>query len=150
MSTVIWKFPLRQIAVQELLMPVGARVLTVQHQAKGMTGSDTYGWHLNAQLWAEVNPDGEGERRTIAMVGTGSPMPGPRDRWVYVATVQHDGFVWHYYIDRDRERARLQELQEARDRLRRGPTVWTPMVGHTYCFHCLKKEAEHGEGGRCP
>jgi hypothetical protein len=80
----IWKFPLKP-AVQEITMPRGARVLTVQTQ---------FG---EPQLWAEVDTDAPTEQREFAVVGTGHPMP--EDPGEYIGTFQIDdgSLVFHVY-----------------------------------------------------
>ncbi len=69
----IFKYPLRIDAQQELDLPVGARVLTVQLQ----DGKPC--------LWALVDEDAEVETITIEMIGTGHPVYDPGK---YLGTVQ--------------------------------------------------------------
>lgn len=72
MSHSIWKFPL----ATEVVMPVGAKVLTVQVQ------------HDVPCIWAVVDPSADRETRRFAVVGTGHPVDrkGP-----YIATFQLEG-----------------------------------------------------------
>ena len=83
----IWKYPLGLNDRQALTMPPGAKLLTVQAQGE-------YG----ACLWALVDerlPDAE--TRTIAIYGTGTPIPDePGD---YIATFQIMGgeLVFHAF-----------------------------------------------------
>jgi hypothetical protein len=87
MSLEIWKFPLGNGGKQEIIMPKGAEVLTVQTQQT--TG--------HACLWAMCDPDGERQVRTFHVVGTGQEMP--KDFGRYVGTIQQEIFVWHIFED---------------------------------------------------
>lgn len=81
----IWKFPLEIKDRQEIRMPIGARILSVQLQNETMT------------LWAWVNPDAYHETRAFVIVGTGNEM---WDRVkTYIGTVQthHGALVWHVF-----------------------------------------------------
>jgi hypothetical protein len=83
----IWKFPLAGNDANNVVMPAGAKVLTVQMQDRDVT------------LWAEVDDKAKtNEARVFLIFGTGHPMPremGYRD--VYIGTVQDRSFVWHVY-----------------------------------------------------
>jgi hypothetical protein len=81
----IWKYGLEITDRQTLRMPAGARLLTAQHQ------------HGRLNLWAEVDQSAETEDRTIAIVGTGNPMPEGKAE--YLATVQAwvGHLVWHVF-----------------------------------------------------
>lgn len=84
MST-IWKYGLEITDRQTLAMPAGAQLLTAQYQ------------HGRLNLWAEVDPSAETEDRTVAIVGTGNPMPEGKAE--YVGTVQAwvGHLVWHVF-----------------------------------------------------
>jgi hypothetical protein len=81
----IWKFPLRTTDAQNVEMPAGSQVLSVQTQA-GVPC-----------LWALVDPAKEKTTRTFAIVGTGHPLP-PQPG-VYVGSYQLDGgaLVFHVF-----------------------------------------------------
>jgi hypothetical protein len=64
-------------------MPVGAKILTAQHQDGVMT------------LWAMVDPDAEREQRGFRIYGTGWPIE--QDNLDYVATAREGIFVWHLF-----------------------------------------------------
>jgi len=89
----IWKFPLKITDMQEVRMPEGAKILTVQIQGETPT------------LWAEVDTDGVPEERLIEIVGTGNPMAYDMGNVLalevvernYIATIQERVFVWHIY-----------------------------------------------------
>lgn len=84
----IWKFPLDLIHYQQVSMPEGARILSVQTQSERIT------------LWALVDDTTPNtDWRTIEIVGTGHQLSeAPRS---YIGTVQtHDGaFVWHLFTN---------------------------------------------------
>ena len=79
----IWKFPLELTNKQEVQMPVGANVISVDNQ------------HGQICMWALVNDEAEKETRTFEVVGTGHYMRDiDRD---FVGTVQQGPFVWHVF-----------------------------------------------------
>lgn len=81
----IWKFPLTLTDVQEIILPAGARLLTVQLQDNVPC------------LWALVNDYiGLTQVRTIEIHGTGNPIEGNHQRR-YIATFQQPPFVWHVF-----------------------------------------------------
>jgi len=81
----IWKYPLKDADQQNLKLPVGAKILTVQIQ-RGV-----------ACLWALVDEEmmPSTEIRTIAIYGTGNPMPDEAGE--YIATFQAGEFVFHVF-----------------------------------------------------
>jgi hypothetical protein len=79
----IWKFPLVWGGSQDVEMPKGATVLTVQKQ--GMV----------ATIWAIVDPLAAKERRTFKVMGTGWQFDP--DGLHYLATWQDGEFVWHLF-----------------------------------------------------
>lgn len=81
----IWKFTLAVTDVQEIALPAGAQLLTVQLQAN------------EPRLWALVDDYvGLIQIRTIEIHGTGNPIEGDRRRR-YIATFQQPPFVWHVF-----------------------------------------------------
>jgi hypothetical protein len=81
----IWKFPLKREGEQVIDMPKHAMVLAVQMQ-------DTL-----PTLWAEVDPDGQPEKRRFRIIGTGHEFQG--HGLAYIGTVQDGWMVWHVYED---------------------------------------------------
>jgi hypothetical protein len=82
----IWKYPIIITDRQTLQMPAGAQLLTVQMQGDG------------PQLWAIVDEsESVEEQRTVAIYGTGHPLP--HDPGKYIATFQYAGgaFVGHVF-----------------------------------------------------
>lgn len=73
--TKVFKFPLEISDEQKVLMPVGAKVLTVQVQ-NGVPC-----------LWAECNPDAECVYRTFLIRGTGHPIDDNIEK-EYIGTIQ--------------------------------------------------------------
>lgn len=58
----IWKYQLETTDWNEIEMPIGAEILTVQTQGE------------NVCLWALVNPNEDKEKRVIEIIGTGNPV----------------------------------------------------------------------------
>ncbi|WP_103344078.1 DUF7352 domain-containing protein [Amycolatopsis sp. CA-126428] len=83
--TTIWKYALEIADRQTLQMPAGARLLTAQLQ------------HGHLALWAEVDPAAEPEDRTVAIVGTGNPMPAGEAEYVATAQAWIGHLVWHVF-----------------------------------------------------
>jgi hypothetical protein len=83
----IWKFPLAGNDVNNVVMPAGAKVLTVQMQGRDIT------------LWADVDDKAKAnEARIFLIFGMGQPMPKEMGyRNVYIGTVQDRAFVWHVF-----------------------------------------------------
>lgn len=83
----IWKFPLRVEDEQDIAMPAGASILTVQVQ-RGMP-----------VLWAAVEPDSPLRPRRIFCRGTGHQMGATARLWIYIGTVQlaAGGLVFHFF-----------------------------------------------------
>lgn len=81
----IWKFDLRIADRQQVEMPVGAKILTVQEQ------------HGMPVLWALVNPTAPTVAREIVLYGTGRAVPD--DPGQYIGTVQQccGALVWHFF-----------------------------------------------------
>ncbi len=83
----IWKFLLSRAGDQEIELPRGAELLTVQVQ-RGVIC-----------LWAVVDPNTtERDLRTFYIVGTGHPMP-ENPMVEYVGTIQEleGALVWHVF-----------------------------------------------------
>jgi hypothetical protein len=83
----IWKFKLQTTDEQQILMPKGSEILTVQIQ----DGEPC--------IWAMINePNAEAEKRYIEVFGTGNPIlsHGPRK---YIGTYQLRGgaLVFHVF-----------------------------------------------------
>lgn len=79
---VIWKCVLNIFDRQTARVPVGAKFLTVQMQYGAPT------------LWFLCNESAPKEDRTIAMFGTGNPIPdNPME---YIGTIQ-ERLVWHVF-----------------------------------------------------
>lgn len=82
----IWKFPLTIADEVSVLVPPGAKPLTVQLQ-----GTIPY-------LWAIVDPDAKlVTRLKILWRGTGQPLTG--DEGAHLGTVQLAGLVFHAFAE---------------------------------------------------
>ncbi len=83
---VIWKCILRTTDFQQVDLPMGAQILTVQMQ------------HDKPCLWALVNPDAPNESVTIETVGTGNQMLEADNR-TYIGTYQmfNGDLIWHCF-----------------------------------------------------
>lgn len=81
----IWKWNIDVVDRQELMIPAGAKILTVQPQSGGYS------------LWALCNEKMPKQPRQIAIYGTGIPMPS--DPGEYIATFQMYGgnLVFHAF-----------------------------------------------------
>lgn len=83
---VIWKFDLRNTSRQEISMPSGAEILSVEKQGDKL------------RLWAMVDPRNSEESRFIEVFGTGQPIPvdmGVERK--FLNTVITPPFVWHVF-----------------------------------------------------
>ena len=79
----VWKFKLEVTDLQQVEMPQGAQLMTVQEQGGELC------------LWAAVDTEAPKESRTIEIIGTGNPFHEASRR--YVASVQQGVFVWHVF-----------------------------------------------------
>lgn len=87
MEKQIWKYELQNEGVQELKMPKGADILTVQTQ------------YEKPCLWALVNPDAVEVSRGFMIYGTGHPVPTEPYPHKYIGTYQLSGgaLVFHVF-----------------------------------------------------
>lgn len=83
----IYKYQLEITDCQTIDMPLGAKLLCVDHQFGSLF------------IWAEVDPNHPMIPRQFDIYGTGSLIPEmcQEESRVYVGTVQIGGFVWHVY-----------------------------------------------------
>jgi len=80
----IWKFPLEVVDVQEVEMPSGAKLLSVDCQQGCLC------------LWALVDLDrATKERHLIEIIGIGNPIESHHRS--FIGTVQMGAFVWHIF-----------------------------------------------------
>jgi len=87
----IFKYTLNITGIQEVELPIGYKVLSIQMQ------------HDKPQLWAEVD-DGKPLRGAIfRCYGTGHPIEHHPDDFDFVDTVQINGgsLIFHFYIGRE-------------------------------------------------
>jgi len=81
----VWKFPLEITDVNVVIMPKGAKVLTVQMQ----NGTPT--------IWALVDIGVESVERRFKLHGTGHNFNDYGDYATYVGTFQDGPFVGHLF-----------------------------------------------------
>lgn len=85
----IWKFPLKLISVQQVEMPMGARILSA-HMQRGIPC-----------IWAEISdPKAPKEAKEIHIIGTGHEFNN--SGLVPIGTTMTDdhSLVWHIYEKR--------------------------------------------------
>jgi hypothetical protein len=86
MWQVVHKFPLYSFGHNEVPLPEGAQVLTVQMQDDVPT------------LWALCHPSSPVRYRKFTVVGTGQAFAQPVQPLTYVGTVQTtSGLAWHIF-----------------------------------------------------
>ena len=85
MSKSIWKFPFEVTDEQEIKMPIGAQILSVQMQGD------------KPCIWVLVDTTAQKENRTVQVFGTGNPVS---NEGKYIGTFQMcDGArVFHTFI----------------------------------------------------
>lgn len=83
--TTIWKFPLALTDRQDVVMPRGARVLSVAEQ------------HGKLCLWALVNPDADRVKRALRIAGTGHPCDARAAHLVGTVLCAGGSLVWHVF-----------------------------------------------------
>lgn len=84
----IWKYPLGVTDIQDVPMPIGAEVLSVQIQ------------HGMPCIWAIVDTAGKTEHRVFKMYGTGHPLTiNEKDNEVFIGTFQVNAgaLVFHLF-----------------------------------------------------
>lgn len=76
----------KYIFMQEIEMPIGAQILTIQKQQNDVC------------IWALVNPENNTEKRKFETIGTGWEIVQPEKR-KYITTLQEMGgsLIWHYF-----------------------------------------------------
>ncbi|GAA4845684.1 hypothetical protein GCM10023201_41330 [Actinomycetospora corticicola] len=93
-NTTVYRYRLRVQPTEDVAMPAGARVLSVQRRDHGDGAVD---------LWAEVDPEQPDATIRVQLVGTGWAEIPAQPPARYVGTVQlGDGFViLHAYVTGD-------------------------------------------------
>lgn len=81
----IYKYPFPITDLFELKMPAGSKVITAMMQ----NGTPC--------LWAEVDTEKQMETKRFAVLRTGDPISRMIRTKKYIATFQHDVFIWHLY-----------------------------------------------------
>lgn len=81
----IWKYPLTPREIQDVTMPEGAEILTVQNQKEQVC------------LWAKVDPNATKVVRTFAVYGTGWEVITNAE-FRYIGTVQLEAGDLIYHV----------------------------------------------------
>ena len=84
----IWKFELETIGNQNIEMPIGAEILTIQAQSE------------EPCLWALVNPEAKKELRIFEIFGTGHPIrydTGITRNFIGTYQLKDGGLVFHVF-----------------------------------------------------
>jgi hypothetical protein len=81
----IWKFQIEATDVQEIEMPEGAELLTIQVQ-NGIVC-----------LWALVSPNAPKEKRTLRVYGTGHPITSGGLHYIGTFQLLSGGLVFHVF-----------------------------------------------------
>ena len=88
MEKTIWKYELEITDNQNILMPIGAEILTVQMQ----DGTPC--------LWALLNPEADIEKRYIEIFGTGHPVScdlGSARKYISTFQMSNGELVFHVF-----------------------------------------------------
>lgn len=81
----IWKFPLKEVDVQEIQVPTATKPI---HFGRDPAGA--------LCMWAEVDPTKNKRTWIIHLVPTGGEIPDD-DHLLYLGTFTHEWFVGHFY-----------------------------------------------------
>jgi len=81
----VWKFNLQAIDKQEIQIPVGAELLTVQLQ------------NGEPCLWARVDTDQLVETRQIEIHGTGHELPDTTRKYIGTYQMANDTLIFHVF-----------------------------------------------------
>lgn len=83
---IIWKFPIKHISDRViLLLPASAQILSVQLQ-----GNDIC-------VWVLCSPTEPKSERTLAVYGTGHPIPEIEQRFIGTVQECNGALVWHIF-----------------------------------------------------
>jgi len=83
----IWKYTLKDLTTQIVRMPMKSEILDIQMQ----DGKPT--------IWAMVDPNSLEIEVKINRYGTGNEIECNDSQDEYLATLQDDGYVWHFFMN---------------------------------------------------
>lgn len=87
MTQTIHKYPISPESNQEIILPLGAKILHV--------GCDPAG---DPALWAQIDVDiAPNTRRIFWMFGTGHPMPNHHPRLTHLGSFLYKDGIFHFY-----------------------------------------------------
>lgn len=81
----VWKFLTNHVPEQQLMMPRGTQLLSVQMQRGVLT------------LWGLVDPIQPKELRAVYIVGTGHTFDANGKTYLGMVLTDSDTFVWHVF-----------------------------------------------------
>lgn len=81
----IWKEALQFLDVQEVNIPEGAEILCAKEQFE------------NICIWFRCDPAAPKVARTIAIVGTGNPVPSADGRYLGTAALAGGSLIFHVF-----------------------------------------------------
>lgn len=84
-SETIWKFTLEPKSFQQIEMPAGAQILSVQVQREDIC------------VWAVVNPAAQKESRILEIVGTGHRMSKATRKFLGTIQMDNGNLVFHVF-----------------------------------------------------
>ena len=87
----ILKYPIEVKEFQTIIIPKGAKILSIQHQMTRLDPSQIV-------VWALGDTNEEDEAKELYLFGTGEWVDN--DNLNHLATVQKDGYVWHIFETR--------------------------------------------------
>lgn len=90
----IWKFELVVTDLQDVKMPEGAQILSVQGQEVSESTAQGSRHCIAPMMWALVDSDAPMGLRRIGIVGTGMPAPETGE---YIGTAICGFLVWHVF-----------------------------------------------------
>lgn len=77
----------------------GMRVINMNNPRDISVDLDRDNWPC---MWAAVDDNGEeGENYGVYCFGTGWLLPDNIDDFDFIGRVNHNGYIWHYYIKKD-------------------------------------------------
>lgn len=82
----VFKYPLKAMAIQKLMLPTNSKILCVENQ------------YDEPVLYVQVNSHFRGEKPiNIIVVGTGQPLPELNLEYIGTVMTFTDSLVWHVY-----------------------------------------------------
>lgn len=94
----IYKYPLKVTDFQEIELPEGAEILSVQTQILGSGKRLFVSDRQELCLWAMVDPDNPLVPRRIRIFGTGNPMEYEHElKFIGTCQMHNGALIWHVF-----------------------------------------------------